>query len=112
MTALGRGRHRAPEPTTPAPSSSGGGFLAWMTLVGLVILVSALVGWLAHSGTAWGIVIVALVVGGMSAAINRVATTGAVTSPKVRREARYAGRTAERAGIFWVVYRVLNGIFR
>lgn len=109
MTALGRGRHRAPEPTTPAPSSSGGGFLAWMTLVGLVILVSALIGWLAHSGTAWGIVIVAVVLFGMSAWIGG---TSQPVSPKVAREARYAGRTAERAGIFWVVYRVLNGIFR
>lgn len=55
------------------------------------------------AGVCIGLALVALLV------LHAARTAGA--PPRRHPELRYAARTAERAGIFWVVFRVLGGLF-
>lgn len=103
------GRHRAPD---PPPSSTGGGFTAWVVLLVLVAVVGVAIGAATGNSVGWGMFAISLTVLAISVAVNRVQPGSPVIGPRARREAAYAGRTVERASIWWVVYRALNGIFR
>lgn len=95
------GRHRAPEPVSPTSSSGLGPVVAFFAVA---TVVSLIVGPFWYGGWALAVVFFLFML-----LILRFATP---VSPRTKRELTYAGRTAERAGIFWVVFRALNGIFR
>lgn len=108
MTEPPVGRHRAPEPSP----STGGGFAVWAAFLVVVIAISFLVGLATGAQAAWGTFAITLTVLILSVAINHVTPGSPTVSPRAKREAAYVGRTAERATIWWAVFRALNGIFR
>lgn len=106
MSAPPGGRHRAPEPAPPAGPSPV--FAFWVLLLLVTGLVSFILGLATGSVAAWTVCTGAVMFGGWTWLVTRTPTP----HPRARREAAYVGRTAERATVWWVVFRALNGIFR
>lgn len=105
MTRPG-GRHRAPEPepvTVPAVSKP---YTWWVRGLLLAIVVGLIVGALG-STAGWGTALAAFLL----LLITYSASKPAKPHPRAKREVAYAARTAERAGIWWTVFRVLNSTF-
>ena len=106
MTAS-TGRHRAPEPP-PAPSGPSALFAFWALLLTVVTVGSALVGLLTGSINAWAVFTGTVVFDLFTVWVTK---TSQPVSPRVKREAAYVGRTAERAAVWYGVWRVLGGLF-
>jgi hypothetical protein len=88
-------------PTNPAMGHRVSSVLALLLLAATVSIVVAL---FTHT---WGwTIFLALCFVGLAWLANRQPL-----SPRTKRAVRYAGRTAERAAIWWGVSRTLNGLF-